>query len=55
MTVYTSRFVDVWSEVKQILLQVVDRGVNNLHPLEVVSRYRHPHLQVGKITNIYLI
>ena len=41
MSVLTSRFANIWSQNKQIFM-------SNFQPLEVVSRYRDPQLQVGE-------
>ena len=42
MCVLTSRFENVWFEIKQL---------SNFHPLEVVDRGSEPQLQVGKNLN----
>ena len=39
VSIQTSKFENVWSQIKQMC---------HFHPLEVVSRYRDPQLQVGE-------
>ena len=43
MRVSTSRFANVWSQIKQIK--------NNFHPLDVVGRGSETQLQVGENLN----